>query len=128
MNCKLICEVKRGKLEFLLRAASATFPDEFIALLEGKVGKEKVLIDSIVVPPFSEFGEDSSSFSDWFLPPMPRFIGVFHSHPNGVNLPSSADLALFRKGQAHLIASSPFTFKNCAAFNNKGKRIKLVIT
>ena len=122
-----LCEIKKDKLEFLLKASKRTFPDEFIAVLEGTKENGKVLIDAITIPPFSEYEEDSSSFSDGFLPPLPRFIGVFHSHPNSTTDASDEDLQTFSRGIVHLIACDPFVFKNVTAYNSKGEVIKLKI-
>ncbi len=124
----LVCKIKKESLDFLLNAAKKTYPDEFIAVLEGTKENDYVLIDAVTVPPFSEGDEDESSFSDGFLPPMPRFIGVFHSHPNSTNEPSDADLETFSKGLVHLIARDPFVFKNVAAYNNDGTKVHLEIT
>ncbi len=114
--------LSRNALLSALQGAKNVYPNEFIALFRRE--KEK---DELIIPPFSEYGEDYSSFSEWHLPPM-NLTGSFHSHPGGKGTPSRQDLRFFSKiGGFHVIAYPPFSLYSFNCFSTKGEKINLVL-
>lgn len=106
-----------------MQGARNVYPNEFIALFR-EIDKKQDLI----IPPFSEYGESFSSFSQWHLPPM-NIAGSFHSHPNGTGQPSFQDLLFFSKtAKFNLVAFPPFNLTSFRAYTYDGKpaRIKLI--
>lgn len=123
-----VFKIKKEVLQTMLKASKNIYPDEFIAIMQGEVNEKEAIITSVIIPPFSTYERDASSFSDWFLPPMFNVIGIFHSHPNGNGEPSIEDLNSFAiKGKLHIIAFPPFTLKSVKCFDNKGKEVNIAI-
>lgn len=113
-------------LEELLEGCRNAQPQEFFAMLSSKSG---IQIDEYVVVPLVYQTSNSVGYRTDLLPFDTSVCGTFHSHPFGSSKPSNADINSFsKKGQIHLIASSPFSFETVKAYNRDGKlmEIKLV--
>ena len=70
-------------------------PDEMVLILKGKSKKGIVLVEGLVIPPFSETGPTFAGFPCSFLPLDLIYIGMAHSHPEGSAEPSLEDLNNF---------------------------------
>ena len=117
-------KIKKSALEDICRAASNTFPNEFIALIASSNGKE---IDEFVVLP-ATYGRNFSSLRIDLLPPDGSVVGSVHSHPSPNAMPSKADVHVFRKtGQMHLIIAHPFSSESTRAFDAEGKELELEV-
>ena len=115
--------IKRNALLSALAGAKSAYPHEFICLLTGRREKGDIVIEDTLIPPGIMVSERMSSFSEWMLPVIVGMMGTFHSHPNGVSRPSSADRRLFsRKGGVNLIAGSPYELSNVEAYLGDGRR------
>ncbi|MCX6767634.1 MAG: Mov34/MPN/PAD-1 family protein [Candidatus Micrarchaeota archaeon] len=120
--------IKKNALLSCLQGAKNLHPHEFLGLLRGLVELRGVVVTELVLAPLSDYTEQESSFSPWFLPSDPSIIGSFHSHPTYGRKPSKADLAFFsRSGRIHLIASLPYSIGSVAAYGSDGKQMELVV-
>lgn len=110
--------IRLKALQSALMACTNVYPDEFIGLFREKDG----LLDELILAPLAEYGRSHSSFSHWHLPTDPSLVSTIHSHPNGVLLPSRADLKFFAvNGRWHFIAGPPYRVQDVACFDNRGK-------
>lgn len=113
-------KIMRHALESALHGAKEMHPDEFLCIFASDDGE---VFDRILLTPLADYGPTHAAFND-FLMPTGGFKATFHSHPNGVLLPSRQDLALFSvKGAFHAIAGPPYTPLNMAFFDKSGKKI-----
>ncbi len=88
-----------------------------------------VFVHGVIIPPLAFNEESSSGFSDWYIPPSPKHVGTFHSHPGRYEArPSRQDTFFFSHyGPAHLIASAPYRASDVRAFDSTGKRVPLFV-
>ena len=101
-------------------------PNEGILILRGKSKQGNIIIDSLVVPPFSESGPTFAGFPHSFLPLDLSYMGIVHSHPAGSAEPSVTDLHNFF-GLIALIVKSPYDDEDIFAWDSKGNSVELVI-
>ena len=115
--------LKKELLEELLEGCRNTHPNEFFAMLSSKSG---AAVDEYVVVPLVYQTSNSVGYRTDLLPFDKSVVGTFHSHPFGFAKPSNADRDSFsRKGQIHMIASSPFTFETTKAYDRDGKQMEI---
>ena len=113
-----IVGIRADLLETLLRVGEAQHPDEFLALLRA----EKGIIEEFEFVPGTIAGETSAAFSPEMRPLGIQTAGSAHSHPNGVLLPSQADIRFFSSmGSVHLILGPPYAGDSWRAFTWDGK-------
>lgn len=101
-------------------------PNESILILKGKSKKGNILIDGLVIPPFSHTGPTFAGFPHSFLPFDMSYVGIVHSHPSGSAEPSLTDLHNFF-GLVSLIVQFPYGDEDFFAWDSKGDSIKLEI-
>lgn len=101
-------------------------PNESILILKGKSKKGNVLIDGLVIPPFSHTGPTFAGFPHSFLPFDMSYLGIVHSHPSGSAEPSLTDLQNFF-GLVSLIVQFPYGDEDIFAWDGMGNSIKLDI-
>jgi len=101
-------------------------PNEGILILRGKAKKDHILIDGLVIPPFSHSGPTFAGFPHSFLPFDPSYMGTVHSHPNGVAKPSVTDLHNFF-GFVSIIVQSPYEDVDIFAYDRYGNLLELTI-
>ncbi|MEM4140852.1 MAG: Mov34/MPN/PAD-1 family protein [Nitrososphaeria archaeon] len=110
-------------LNSLLTYSLNNHPYEGILLLRGKVSKDRVEVDSVVIPPMSVRGITFSSFPLHMLPLDSSIIGTAHSHPSGSLEPSLDDLHHFY-GYIMVIVRYPYrTEEDVGVFNREGKSL-----
>jgi len=115
--------IKERVIEGLLYYFKEVHPREGILLLRGKKKKDKIEIEEIIIPPFSEGGENFSTFNPYLLPIDLSILGTAHSHPNGVLEPSLEDLHNFY-GLIMVIVAYPYEgIEDVALYNKEGKRV-----
>lgn len=108
----------------ILSYAMSAYPKEGILLLRGKVEKEAILINDVLIPPLATHGQGFSSFPRVMLPMGLGVIGVAHSHPSGALQPSIQDLNHFY-GRIMVIAAYPFqSYDNIGVFNSHGDKLR----
>lgn len=101
-------------------------PNESILILKGKSKKGNILIDGLVIPPFSHTGPTFAGFPHSFLPFDMSYLGIVHSHPSGSAEPSLTDLHNFF-GLVSLIVKFPYGDADIFAWDSKGRSINLDI-
>ena len=117
--------IKREALASALLASRNVFPREFIGLLRKN---EKGVLTELIIPPLSEYGIDSSAFSELHLPLDSTLAASFHSHPGWSNLPSEQDLHFFSRAYgAHFISCRPYAPSSTACYGKDGERNQIVL-
>jgi len=107
----------------VLSASLGAYPNEAILLLRGKVEKEVIRVNEVLIPPLATHGRGFSDFRGIMLPMDLRIVGVAHSHPSGALRPSTHDLNHFY-GRIMVIAAYPFeTYNDIGVFNSHGDRV-----
>ena len=101
-------------------------PNEGVLILKGKSKNGLILVDGLVIPPFSHSGPTFAGFPHSFLPFDMSYVGMVHSHPSGSAEPSIADLDNFF-GLVSLIVQYPYDDNDVFAWDSKGNPIKLEI-
>jgi proteasome lid subunit RPN8/RPN11 len=118
--------ITRQAADGIITYSRTKHPNEAILVLQGKSNKDHLLIDRLVIPPFSMSGPYYSGFPIHDLPFDLSYIGTAHSHPGGSNKPSLEDLNHFY-GLVSLIISHPYEDDTLGAFDRNGDAIELKI-
>lgn len=119
-------EITRQAADGIITYSKARHPNEAILVLQGKNTRDHILIDRLVIPPFSMSGPYYSGFPIHDLPFDLSYLGTAHSHPGGSNKPSLEDLNHFF-GVVSLIISHPYLDETLGAFNRNGDSLELRI-
>jgi len=118
--------ITRQVADGIITYSKARHPNEAILVLQGKNSKEEIVIDRLVIPPFSMSGPYYSGFPVHDLPFDLSYIGTAHSHPGGSNKPSLEDLNHFF-GVISIIISHPYEDETIGAFDRNGNTLELKI-
>ena len=118
--------LKKETRDGILSYCKMNHPNEGILILRGKSKKGNIIIDSLVIPPFSDTGPTFAGFPESFLPIDLSYIGIVHSHPSGSAKPSVTDLHNFF-GLVSLIVKSPYDDDDLFAWDSKGNSIPITI-
>jgi len=113
-------------LDSMLSFARMQHPREAILLLRGSVGKDEIVIEEHLLPPFATSGRGFAQFPSHMLPIDFSIVGTLHSHPSGSPQPSPTDLNHLY-GRIMVIIAHPYTRDRVAVYNKKGERINLEI-
>lgn len=110
----------------LLDWGRALYPRETIILLRGKVDKNGIWVNDIVVPPKASYGFLFSAFDSYLLPIDPSIVGTAHSHPSGPPRPSTADMNRGFFGRIMVIVAYPFeSERDVGVFDGGGRKMAL---
>src|SRR5438105_1838631 len=101
-------------------------PNEGILILKGSSKKQQIIIEGLVVPPFSTHGPYYSGFPTYDLPFDLSYVGTAHSHPGGSNRPSLEDLNNYF-GVVSIIINYPYEYNTIGAFDRNGTPMDLEI-
>jgi len=118
--------IKKDVFDSISSFCKIKHPNEGILILKGKSKGGAILIDGLVIPPFSHSGPTFAGFPHSFLPFDMSYIGIVHSHPSGTAEPSLTDLHNFF-GLVSLIVQYPYDDDDIFAWDSKGNSIKLEI-
>jgi len=118
--------VKKDVFDSISSFCKIKHPNEGILILKGKSKDGAILIDGLVIPPFSHSGPTFAGFPHSFLPFDMSYVGIVHSHPSGTAEPSLTDLHNFF-GLVSLIVQYPYDDDDIFAWDSKGDSIKLEI-
>lgn len=110
----------------ILTYCKMNHPNEGILILRGRYKKGQVVVDGLVIPPFSHTGPTFAGFPHTFLPLDPSYVGTVHSHPNGVARPSVTDLHNFF-GFVSMIVQSPYEDDDIFAYDRDGNLLELTV-
>lgn len=119
-------QLKKEVLNSILSYCHMKHPNEGILILRGKSKNGNVLIDGLVIPPFSFGAHSSSGFPRHLLPADLSYMGTVHSHPSGNANPSVTDLNNFFE-LISLIVRFPYGENDIFAWNSNGIAVKLEI-
>ena len=110
-------------VEEILQIAREAYPNEFVAMLQGKVKGGVLHIDGLLFLP-GETSDQGAVMNVFMMPLVDEGIGSVHSHPGYNGNPSTADLHFFSKnGLFHMIVAQPYTEDSISAYNSFGERI-----
>lgn len=116
--------IQKETLNLLFQMGRDAHPNEFVALLKERDG----IIDEINLLPGTVTGEDSASLFFDMMPLSTHLAGSCHSHPNGVLLPSDADVHFFpRAGRFHFIIGYPYTQLDWRCYFSDGQRCRMEV-
>lgn len=110
--------IRKDTLRLLLQMGRDAHPNEFIAVLT----ERECVIDEVNLLPGTVLREDSASLFYDMMPLSTHVAGSCHSHPNGVLLPSDADIRFFpRTGRYHFIIGYPYRERDWRCFSADGE-------
>jgi proteasome lid subunit RPN8/RPN11 len=116
--------IDRSVVDSILTFGKIQYPREGILLLRGKMSKDEIHINEVVVPPSAIRGHGFSAFSPYMLPMDLSLMGTAHSHPSGALRPSTGDLNSFY-GRILVITAYPFdSEEQLAIFDREGRTVK----
>ncbi|MGH9879629.1 MAG: Mov34/MPN/PAD-1 family protein [Nitrososphaerales archaeon] len=121
MQKKLI--FKRDVVNSILSYCKMHHPNEMILLLRGNNKKDVLLIENLMVPPFSTHGPSSSDYPMFMLPFDRSIVGTAHSHPTHNATPSLTDLHNFT-GFVSVIVRYPYEDNDLFAYDADGKQLE----
>ena len=114
-------------LDSMLGFARMQHPREAILLLRGSVGKDEIIIEEHLLPPFATSGRSFAQFPAHMLPIDFSIVGTLHSHPSGSPRASPMDLNHLY-GRIMVIVAYPYTRDRVAVYDKRGERVPLEIT
>ena len=118
--------LKKEVLDSILSFCQMKHPNEGILILKGKSKDGRIMVDGLVIPPFSEAGPTFAGFPHSFLPFDLSYVGIVHSHPSGSAEPSVTDLHNFF-GLVSMIVKSPYDDESVFAWDSNGGAIPLTV-
>lgn len=118
--------ITRQAADGIITYSKTHHPNEAILVLQGKKDKDEIVINGLIIPPFSMSGPYYSGFPVYDLPFDLSYIGTAHSHPGGSNRPSLDDLNHFY-GMVSIIISHPYEDETIGAYDRNGNRLELRI-
>ncbi|MEX0765159.1 MAG: Mov34/MPN/PAD-1 family protein [Nitrosopumilaceae archaeon] len=119
--------IKKEARDGILSYCKMNHPNEGILILRGKSKKGNVVVDGLVIPPFSHSGPTFAGFPHSFLPFDPSYVGTVHSHPVGSPRPSVTDLHNFF-GFVSIIVKSPYEDDDIFAYDRDGNSIPITVS
>jgi proteasome lid subunit RPN8/RPN11 len=118
--------ITRQAADGIITYSKTHHPNEAILVLQGKKDKDEIVINGLIIPPFSMRGPYYSGFPVYDLPFDLSYIGTAHSHPGGSNRPSLDDLNHFY-GMVSIIISHPYEDETIGAYDRNGNSLELRI-
>jgi proteasome lid subunit RPN8/RPN11 len=128
-NKKIFQEVHIDQevVDEMLQIAQEAYPNEFVALLQGKTREGVLHIEGLIFLP-GETSNQGAVMKIFMMPLVDDVAGSVHSHPGYSASPSNADLFFFSKnGLFHLIISQPYDENSIIAYNSFGEQIDFKI-
>ena len=119
--------IKKEARDGILSYCKMNHPNEGILILRGKSKKGNVVVDGLVIPPFSHSGPTFAGFPHSFLPFDPSYVGTVHSHPVGSPRPSVTDLHNFF-GFVSIIVKTPYEDDDIFAYDRDGNSIPITVS
>ncbi len=117
--------ITRQAADGIITYSKTHHPNEAILVLQGKKDKDEIVVNGLIIPPFSMSGPFYSGFPVYDLPFDLSYIGTAHSHPGGSNRPSLDDLNHFY-GMVSIIISHPYEDETIGAYDRNGNSLEIV--
>ena len=119
-----ILGIRQDLLSLLLQMGRENHPNEFAGVIRESEG----VMEELNLLPGTIGREDSASLFYDMMPLDTHVAGSAHSHPNGVIMPSDADLSFFpRTGRYHLIIGYPYRKNDWRCFTADGQPCNLEV-
>lgn len=118
--------ITRQAADGIITYSKTHHPNEAILVLQGKKDKDEIVVNGLIIPPFSMSGPFYSGFPVYDLPFDLSYMGTAHSHPGGSNRPSLDDLNHFY-GMVSIIISHPYEDRTIGAYDRNGNNLELRI-
>ena len=118
--------ITRQAADGIITYSKTHHPNEAILVLQGKKDKDEIVVNGLIIPPFSMSGPFYSGFPVYDLPFDLSYIGTAHSHPGGSNRPSLDDLNHFY-GMVSIIISHPYEDRTIGAYDRNGNSLAIRI-
>jgi len=119
-----ILGIRQDLLSLLLQMGRENHPNEFAGVIRESDG----VMEELNLLPGTIGREDSASLFYDMMPLDTHVAGSAHSHPNGVIMPSDADLSFFpRTGRYHLIIGYPYRKNDWRCFTADGQPYNLEV-
>jgi proteasome lid subunit RPN8/RPN11 len=116
--------IRQDLLTLLLAMGRENHPNEFAGIIREQDG----VMEELNLLPGTIGREDSASLFYDMMPLDTHVAGSAHSHPNGVIIPSDADLNFFpRTGRYHLIIGHPYRKNDWRCFTADGQPCELEV-
>ncbi len=107
-------------IDEIMNIARESYPNEFMALLEGRIKGQVLNITGLIFLP-GETSNEGAVMQIFMQPLTTSSIGSVHSHPGYNAGPSEADLHFFsKKGIFHLIIAQPYSRESIIAYDSFG--------
>jgi len=114
--------IRKDLISLLLQLGRELHPNEYAGLLREQDG----IIEEINLLPGTTSNETSAAMHLDMMPLDTHLAGSVHSHPNGVIIPSDADLGFFpRTGRYHIIVGFPYEEGDWRCFSANGTPVDL---
>lgn len=112
--------IDKEVIDEIINIAKEAYPNEFMALLEGKIKNKILKVTGLVFLPI-ETSQEGAVMQVFMQPLTIDSIGSVHSHPGPSASPSNADLEFFaKKGLFHMIIAEPFDRESIRAYDSYG--------
>ncbi|HML06300.1 MAG TPA: Mov34/MPN/PAD-1 family protein [Methanobacterium sp.] len=113
-------QIDREIIEEIMNIAKESYPNEFMALLEGKIEGPILRITGLLFLPV-ETSNEGAVMQVFMQPLTTNSVGSVHSHPGYSASPSDADLQFFsKKGIFHMIIAEPYTRDSIRSYDSWG--------
>jgi len=117
--------IKKELIQNIMNLANNAYPNEFMALLSGKIEKSQLIISSLLMQQ-TKVSNKGAQMDTWSIPMTSDAVGSVHSHPSLSNKPSVQDLQFFNKHPGvHIIICKPFTKRDIKVYNSYGREMEL---
>ena len=114
-------------IEEIMDIAKEAYPNEFSAMLQGKIENDVLKIEGLIFLPGAA-SESGAVMEIFMMPMLSDAVGSVHSHPGYNANPSGADLQFFAKrGYFHIIIAQPYNENSIHAYNGFGERVDYTI-
>ena len=128
-NNKSIDEVQIDPkvIDEIVKIAINADPNEYVALLSGKIHKNILKVTGLIFLPF-EASNTSAVMQVFMMPMTTNAVGSVHSHPGPSAMPSNADLIFFGKnGYFHMIICRPYSQATIKSYDALGNPVPFVV-
>lgn len=113
-------QIDREVTDEIMNIAKESYPNEFMALLEGKIKDNILKITGLIFLPV-DTSQEGAVMQVFMQPLTTNSIGSVHSHPGYSASPSDADLTFFsKKGLFHMIIAEPYNLESIRAYDSFG--------
>lgn len=110
-------------IDEIINIAKESYPNEFMALLEGKIEENVLKITGLIFLPV-ETSNEGAVMQVFMQPLTTNSVGSVHSHPGYSASPSTADLEFFaKKGLFHMIIAEPYDIDSIKTYDTFGNLV-----